>query len=569
MLNTLKQLWGILTPFDKRKLLLVLALVIVMAIVEAVGVLSIMPFLTILANPDAIENNILFQKIIDSFPLLINNSSQLTVYLGISSLFIVILSALIKILTQYLLFRFSNLQRHYFSTRLLEIYLQQSYEFFIERNSSNLVKNILSEVDELVRGIIQPTLFLIAYSIVIISMISILLFYDPIMAIVTASVLAGFYILIFFMVKKALDKIGKSFVEANEARYKACAEVFGGIKDIIINNAGEQYKVKLDKSSRLYSYHLSTKDTLGQIPLHIVETIGYGCIIILTIILVLSEKEVSHILPILGLYGIAAYRMLPAAQNIYRSISHIKFSQNIFENIKNEFLLEKSALNNIKNYIEFENKIQLNSICFAYANRLNHMILDNFSLVINKNDTIGIVGKSGSGKSTLMDIMLGLLNPLSGEILIDNITLTKENVKSWQKKIGYVPQSIYLADQTIAENIAFGFAKEDIDINAVIEAAKFAQIHDFIINTLEKGYDTLVGERGIMLSGGQLQRLGIARALYKQPQILFMDEATSALDVETEQAINDAIQSLSGKKTIVIIAHRESAVEKCDKIIRL
>ncbi|WP_318342335.1 ABC transporter ATP-binding protein [Acinetobacter sp. 16] len=568
MFSILIQLWKILTPLDKRKLLVVLILVVIMAGIEAIGVVSIMPFLAVLANPTVIESNLLLQKI--SKILLVSDTRQFIVYLGVISLIIVICSTVIKIITQYALYRFSNLQRHYFSTRLLEIYLQQPYEFFIEKNSSNLIKNILSEVDELVRGIIQPILFLIAYSVVILCVIAILVCYDPIMAISTAFILMFFYIIIFLSVKKVLDRIGQSFVEANEMRYQACSEVLGGIKDIIINHAEKQYIEKVDHSSRLYSLHLATKETLGQVPLHIVETIGYGCIIILAITLVVSGKEISHILPILGLYGIAAYRMLPAAQNIYRAVSQIKFSQKVFNVIKNEFLLEREKIDFKPDYkLKFEKIIQLENICFSYSSRSDHLIFDDFNLNILKNQSIGIVGKSGSGKSTLMDIMLGLLHPNNGKILIDGVELNQNNIQAWYQIVGYVPQSIYLADKSIAENIAFGLDVEQIDMQAVRLAAQQAQIDEFIVKQLPHAYQTKVGERGVMLSGGQRQRIGIARALYKNPQILFMDEATSALDIETEHAVNEAIQNLSGKKTIVIIAHRESAVNNCDKVIKL
>ena len=568
MFYTLLELWNILTPLDKRKLLFVLVLVIIMAVIEAIGVVSIMPFLAVLANTSAIENNILLNKFF--YILAAKDTRQFIAYLGCISLGIVIFSTIIKIITQYTLYRFSNLQRHYFSTRLLGIYLQQPYEFFLEKNSSTLIKNILSEVDELVRGIIQPILFLIAYSVVIICMIAVLVFYDFVMAITTALTLMFFYTAIYLIVKKILDRIGQSFVEANEIRYQACSEVLGGIKDIIINHAEKQYIDKVDDSSRLYSLHLATKETLGQVPLHIVETIGYGCIIILAIFLVISGKEISHILPILGLYGIAAYRMLPAAQNIYRAIAQIKFSQNIFNVINQEFLLENKKENYKVEYkLSFEKDIQLENISFSYKSRPNNLIFNNFTLKIIKNQSVGIVGKSGSGKSTLMDIMLGLLHRQNGKILVDGAELNSNNIDAWYQIIGYVPQFIYLADKSIAENIAFGVEEDQIDMSVVKRVAHQAQIDDFITHELPFAYQTKVGERGVMLSGGQRQRIGIARALYKNPQILFMDEATSALDIETEQAVNEAIQNLNGQKTIVIIAHRESAVAKCDKIITL
>jgi len=265
--------------------------------------------------------------------------------------------------------------------------------------------------------------------------------------------------------------------------------------------------------------------------------------------------------------------MLPAAQNIYRSISQIKFSEQVLSVLKPEFALENDKFESIEKdstqYLKFENSIRLENISFAYPSRTESPILNNLSLEIKKNDSLGIVGKSGSGKSTLMDIMLGLLQPQQGQMLIDDVILSQHNIMAWRNLVGYVPQSIYLADRSIAENIAFGVAKANIDLKRVEFVAKQAQIDNFIQSQLSLGYHTLVGERGVMLSGGQRQRIGIARALYKNPQVLFMDEATSALDAETEQAVNEAIQNLNGKMTMVIIAHRESAVTQCNQILKL
>lgn len=569
MFRVFKELWQLLTPLDRKKLTYVFILVLVMACVEALGVISIMPFLAVLSSPDIVEKN-KFLTILYDF-LSVHNDQDFIVYLGFISLFIVIVSAMIKIITSYALNRFGSLQRHYFSTRLLKIYLKQKYEFFIQRNSATLVKNVLSETDQLVGNLIQPALTICSYSIIICAMIIILLVFDPIMAVLTAFSLFFFYSIIFWAVRKKLAEIGKSFTKANTERFQSCHEVLGGIKDVIVNNAQLGYFERFDKNSRLFAQHIATRDTLGQVPLQIVETVGYGCLIILAISLVISGREVSHILPVLGLYGFAAYRMLPAAQNIYRSISTLKFAQHVFKNIKQEFELEKKLNTEIATVenIKFNHYIRLENIAFSYSNRDDKFVLQNFNLVIPKNSSLGIVGKSGSGKSTLIDLMLGLLEPTDGKLMIDHQILTQANLSAWHQLVGYVPQSIYLADKTIAENIAFGFAKDEIIMSDVILAAKQAQLHDFILENLPNGYDTVVGERGVLLSGGQKQRVGIARALYKKPEVLFMDEATSALDVETEQAVNEAIQKLSGKKTLIIIAHRHSAIEKCDRLISL
>lgn len=289
MFRVLQQLWQILTPLDKRKLLFVLMLVMVMALIEAAGVISIMPFLAVLSNPAVIESN---QALHFLYDFIGGESSQrFIMYLGLASLVIVVFSACFKVITQYALTRFSSLQRHYFSTRLLKIYLQQNYDFFIQRNSSTLIKNILSEVDQLIWVMIIPTLNMLSYGVVILAMVIILLVYDPIMAISTASVLIVFYGAIFYLVRKKLDKISESFNEANAERYRSCQEALGGIKDVIINDAKQGYIDNFEHYSRVYARHIATRDTLGQIPLYIIEAVGYGCLIVLAIALVMSVKK--------------------------------------------------------------------------------------------------------------------------------------------------------------------------------------------------------------------------------------------------------------------------------------
>lgn len=566
MIQSIQQIWKILSPLDRRKVLYVLILVMGMACVESAGVISIMPFLAVLSNPQIVETQPLLGKIYTVIGA--DSVEQAIVYLGVISLVVVIGSAIFKIITQYAVNRFASLQRHYFSTRLLKIYLQQNYEFFIQRNSSTLVKNILSEVDQLIWTLILPALTIMSYGVVLFAMIAILLVYDPIMAFATASILVFFYSVIYIVIRKKLAQIGQEFSIANQQRYHTCQEALGGIKDVIINDAKESYIEQFEKSSRVFARHIATRDTLGQVPLNIIETVGYGCLIGLAIFLVLLGKDVSHILPVLGLYGFAAYRILPAAQNIYRAISQIKFSSQILKVIQPEFELEKEDdVVNVKQNFTFEKSIRLENISFSYPNRPDQYVLKNFSLEVSKNSSLGIMGKSGSGKSTLMDIMLGLLTPQQGKIYIDDIELTADNVESWRALVGYVPQFIYLADKTIAENIAFGVPKEQIDFEQVKRVAKRAQLDEFITNNLKYGYDEVVGERGVMLSGGQRQRIGIARALYKNPQVLFMDEATSALDAETEKAINESIDILSNSITLIIIAHRVNSINKCEYIL--
>lgn len=568
MLDIICRLWKTLTQLEKRKFVIVLILTILMAFLETLGVISIMPFLAVLSSPNIIQND---QKFYYFYELLNAQSyTNFIIKLGLASMTLIILSAIFKVIHSYGTSRFVSLQRHYLSTRLLSIYLKQDYEFFIQKNSSELTKNILSQIDQLVDNIIQPIMIIISYGLVIFAMIVLIFMHNPYMAITAFILFLMVYVLIYLGVRKFLGRIGQEFHYANSERYKACNEVLGGIKDVKINHADQGYLKHFQEQSRIFARHLAANQTVGNIPLLLVEAMGYCAIIGLAIGLVLNNQNISTILPSLGLFGFAAYRMLPAAQNIYRAISNMRFSLDSANKILDDLYLP-TQLDPKQDHrqLKFKHQIELRNVRYAYPSDPYKNVLENFSLVIPCKSSIGIIGKSGSGKSTLMDILLGLLEPQQGELLVDGIVINKTNVHSWQSLVGYIPQFIYLADDTIAQNIAFGVPRDNIDINAVIKAAKAAQIHEFIVNNLKDSYDTFVGERGVMLSGGQRQRIGIARALYRDPQVLFMDEATSALDTETEQAVNEAIRGLSGEKTMVIIAHRRSAVTKCSIIIKL
>lgn len=568
MLHIVYRLWKALTRLEKRKFITILILTILMAFLETLGVISIMPFLAVLSSPSIVDND----PKIHYFYQILNSSSytNFIIKLGVCSMVLISVSAVFKVIHFYGTSRFTSLQRHYLSTRLLSIYLKQDYEFFIQKNSSELAKNILSQIDQLIDNIIQPIMTIISYGLVIFAMIMLIFMHNPYMAITAFILFLMVYVLIYLGVRKFLGRIGQEFHYANSERYKACNEVLGGIKDVKINHADQGYLKHFQEQSRIFARHLAANQTVGNVPLLLVEAMGYCAIIGLAIGLILNNQNISTILPSLGLFGFAAYRMLPAAQNIYRAISNMRFSLDSANKILDDLYLS-TPLDQKQNYsqLSFKDRIELRDVSYAYPSDPHQNVLENFSLVIPCKSSIGIVGKSGSGKSTLMDILLGLLEPQQGELLVDGIVINKTNVHLWQNLVGYIPQFIYLADDTVAQNIAFGVPKDNIDMDAVIKAAKAAQIHEFIVNNLKNGYDTFVGERGVMLSGGQRQRIGIARALYRDPQVLFMDEATSALDTETEQAVNEAIQGLSGKKTMVIIAHRESAIQHCVNKISL
>ncbi|MFT3806897.1 ABC transporter ATP-binding protein [Arenimonas sp.] len=567
MIADLKNIWAVFTPIERRKTLWMMVLVILMAGAETLGVLSIMPFLSVLGRPAVIHENAMLQSLYQRFAFA--DDRGFTIALGLASIAVVVASSAFKTITLHLINRFVYLQRHSISARLLSRYLHQPYEFFLTRNPSLLGKNVLSEVDQLLVNLIKPVSQMLAQGAVVLAMAILIFYYDPLTATCIVAVLVVLYGGIYTLVRKRLARIGRERQVANGQRYQACNEALGGIKDVQITHSADAYRGKFDRASRLYSRHMATSETLSQSPLYLVEAIGYSMLITVALLLLLRSNDVGHVLPALGLYGFAAFRMLPAAQIIYRGFAKLKFSSASLQSLQRDLNLPEESSPPAAAPLAPQREIRLENIRYAYPSTPDKPVLDDFDLHIPANASIGIAGKSGAGKSTLMDLLLGLLRPQAGRLTVDGVPITASNIAGWQRAIGYVPQHIYLADASVAENIAFGVPRQNIDMQAVERAARAAQIHDFVAAELQNGYDTIVGDRGIRLSGGQRQRVGIARALYRDPPVLFFDEATSALDGQTEEALNEAIRNLSGSKTIVVIAHKETSLEYCQQVLSL
>lgn len=567
MTETLRKVWALLTPVEHRKTMLMLVLVVLMALAETGSVVSIMPFLSVLGRPEIVHENAWLRHAYDALGM--RDARQFIVTLGIASICVVITSSVFKMVTQHSINRFVHLLRHSISSRLLSRYLHQPYTFFLARNSSDLSKNILSETDQLLFNLVQPLSQLIAQGAVILAMALLVFFYDPLMALGVLLAISLLYGTIYTLVRKRLARIGMERVTANRDRYQACNEALGGIKDVKITHSADAYAGRFNVFSRLYSRHLATSDTLSQTPLYLVEAVGYTGLILIALLLMLRSHDIGHVLPALGLYGFAAYRMLPAAQIVYRGFAKLKFSSPALDAIHRDLMLPESQQSPANGVLAPEREIRLEGIRFAYPSTPDRSVLEDFDLVVPANTSVGIAGRSGAGKSTVMDLLLGLLQPQAGSLSIDGVVVDAGNLANWQRAIGYVPQHIFLLDASLAANIAFGVSEADIDMLAVERAARAAQLHEFIAGELPDGYATFVGERGIRLSGGQRQRVGIARALYRDPPVLFFDEATSALDAQTEEALNEAIRELSGSKTIVVIAHKEASLRGCHEVVNI
>lgn len=567
MIGDIRKTWAILTAPEKRKASGMLVLIALMAAAEMLGVLSVMPFLSTLGRPQVIHENPVLEAVYTRFSF--GSDRDFLMALGLASIATVMGASAFKTVTLHLVNRFVHFLRHSISARLLSRYLHQPYVFFLEHNPSQLGRNVLSEVDQLLAGLIQPLSQMLAQGTVVAAMAALVFWYDPLTAVIIVTTVGLLYAAIYVLVRKRLGRIGRERQVASGRRFQACNEALGGIKDVRITHATGAYLDTFNRASREFSRHMATGETLAQTPLYMVEAVGYSGLILIALALMLQRNDIAHVLPALGLYGFAAYRMLPAAQIVYRGFAKLKFSSAALDTIYRDLTLSMQPVLAETAALTPMREIRLEGITYAYPSRLEKPVLHNFNLVVPVGKCVGIAGPTGSGKSTLMDILLGLLPPITGRLTVDDMTVDAANVSAWQKAIGYVPQHIFLADVSVAENIAFGVPKEKIDMVAVERAARLAQIHAFVVDELRDGYATTIGDRGIRLSGGQRQRIGIARALYRDPPVLLFDEATSALDPETEQALNNAISSISGQKTIIVIAHKESSLRMCDVVIRI
>lgn len=565
MHDTLKKIWALFTPENQRKAILMLLMVVLMAGAEMVGVLSVMPFLSVLARPAIVQENHWLHSAYEA--LNFHSEASFIMALGLATMVIVVTSSAFKTVTFHLVGRFIHMQRQSLGVRLLSTYLRQPYEFFLSRNPSELSKNVLSEVDQLIFELLQPLSMLVAQGAVALTMMLLIFIYDPWVALCIMVAVGLLYGAIYLLVRRRLVHIGITRQAANAGRYQSCNEVLGGIKDVKITHATDVYLQTFSRASWEFSRHSATADTLSQSPLYIVEAVGYAGLIGIALALLWRSGDVQHVLPALGLYGFAAYRLLPAVQIMYRGFARLRFSSAALGKIYHDLSMLQPQEPGTNGRLAPLREIRVQGIRYAYPSAPDRPVLDDFNLVIPANTSIGIIGPSGAGKSTVMDILLGLLQPQAGTVSVDGITLCTDNLAQWQHAIGYVPQHIYLADASVAENIAFGVPREQIDMHAVERAARAAQIHNFVANELPQGYDTKVGDRGIHLSGGQRQRVGIARALYRDPPVLFMDEATSALDAQTESLLNEAIRNLSGNKTVIVIAHKETSTSGCQQIV--
>jgi ABC-type multidrug transport system fused ATPase/permease subunit len=569
-MKIINKLLFLLSPREQKHAFFLLLMMLIMALIDLAGVASILPFMTVLTNPEIIENNILLNKMFKASYLIgVESRQDFIFFFGILVLILLVTSLIIKALTTFFQARFVQLREYSISKRLVEGYLHQPYTWFLNQNSANLGKNILSEVGQIISNGISPLIELISKSIVAISLVVLLILVDPKLALIVSIFLGGFYMLIFYFIKGYLEKIGNIRLENNRLRFSVVSEAFGSIKCLKLSGLEQILIEKFSHSALTFAKTSAASAVARQLPRFILEAIAFSGIIIFLLHLILQNKSFNNALPIISLYIFAGYRLLPALQQIYGSLTQITFVKPSLDKIVSDLNnLQKPYTIQKQKKLKLNKEIKLNNICYDYPNS-SITTLKDINLTITAKNIVGIIGTTGAGKTTIVDVILGLLEAQKGTVEVDGQIITKKNLRSWQNIIGYVPQQIYLLDDTVQANIAFGIKPENIDQNSLIRASKIANLHDFVTNELVNKYHTKVGEQGVRISGGQRQRIGIARALYHDPQVLVLDEATSALDNETEQAVVSAINNLRRDITIILIAHRLNTIKNCDIIFKI
>lgn len=567
-MQTIKKLFSLLTSGEQKRLIILFFVVLLMGLVELLGLTSILPFVAMLSDPDIVENNSILNRAFEaSSSLGIENKRQFLFFSGVVTFILLIFSLVIKSLTTYLQINFTANAKYNIEKRIITGYLNQSYSWFLERHSADLGKNILSEVNTVVNGGIRPMIDLIARSVVAILVVVLLIVVDPKLAIIVGLILVSTYLIIYLLIRGYLNFIGEERLKANRWRFTMVSEAFGAIKEIKIAGMEQAYINRYAAPAKKLTKYEAIFSVLTQLPRFAIEAVSFGGLILLVLYLMAKSNNFLNTIPIIALYTLAGYRLIPLLQGIFISVNALRYISPPLNSLNEEFQqLQTSSLSVDKEVLQLKKEIKLNKINFAYSN-VPQLTLKNINIKIPMGSYTGIVGPTGSGKTTLVDIILGLLEAQEGKLEVDGKIINSNNRRSWQRLLGYVPQQIFLLDDTIAANIAFGLDLKDIDQNAVEKASKISSLHEFIVNDLPLKYQTVVGERGVKLSGGQRQRIGIARALYHDPQVLIMDEATNALDSLTEQTVMNTVLKLKRDRTIVLITHRLSSVKNCDNII--
>lgn len=570
MIKLVRELVSLMSSEQRKSFLYLQFFVVLMAIAEVVGVAAVGPFMALVGNMELIQTNAVVNNLYLQSGL--SSPIEFLFFTGVAVLVFLAVSAVLSVVTIWKLSNFAAGTGAEMGDALYAYYLKQNILYHSVTTSSQLTKQIATEVARITDHVLQP-LVQINARIVAALFISVAIFaYNPIISLAGLLVFLTAYVSLFFVVRGRLARNGKMISRVSKQRFTLMNEGFGAIRDVQLLGRESSFIRAFQESGRVFARAYGSSNGLYNMPRYLMEFIVYsGMVGLILILLKVHEGDLSAILPILAVFGLAAFKLLPSFQQIYSGVAQVKSNISAFESIKHDLSLARaSALTSVPGRTagdHLQGDIEFRCVEFCYPDKPT-AALKNISLQIPRGAVVGVVGPSGSGKSTLIDILLGLIAPDKGAFLVGERVVDRDNVRQWQEQLGYVPQSIFLTEGTITENVAFGIEPEFIDAQKVKRAIQLAHLDEWV-DALPDTYETRIGERGVQISGGQRQRLGIARALYDDADILVFDEATSALDGVTEKMIMEAVERFSHKKTIIMIAHRLNTIKNCDVIFML
>ena len=568
MLTLIQHTFLLLAPEERRKTLVLCVAVVASAALEVLSVTAIMPFMAVILTSDGSRSLRVVQWLHQW--LEIPNITQFTLVVGGFTVGLLLLSGLLSLVTRNALLEFSYTRYHTLSKRLFTHYLDRHYAFFLSQTSSKLSETVIVDCEAIVSKVFLGLMIIFSNAVIAIGIVLAVLAIEPLMAILSFSVVAGLYLATYSFFRHRVLQMGIQFQTVNELHVATVHQAFLSIKEIKLFGAERYFIERYSEHSLEKAKTTGRATALSELPRKVIETITIGGALGIMLFFAVTRGRVQDLIPMISLFVFAVYRMLPAVQQMYQHLVKIRFYAPTVEYVYRELHTEADPLPDDvaqgQSTMPTQNlagDIFLDAVSYRYP-QADALALDAVSLRIPEGSVVAFVGATGSGKSTATGLLLGLLSPTSGQLRVGDQTIAACNLRQWQQSIGYVPQSIALLDDTVASNIAFGTNQPSPA--RIARAAGVAQIQRFIEERLPHGLATRVGENGVRLSGGERQRLGIARALYREPSLLILDEATSALDIQTERAVIERIHTMSGRRTVVMVAHRLNTIRHCDKI---
>lgn len=563
MIDDWRKLLSFFSARERRRILVLLLGTTASGLLQAVGIASIMPFIAVVADPSLATENPYLSAAYTTLGFADKN--DFLVFLGLFAFLMLFATNLLVGVNAWLTFRVCHLGEHDLARRLLRQYLTRPYIHLLQRNSSELLKMLVAEIDRVVIGTLMAGIGVFADAVATIFIVALLLFVHPWVTVATLLLLSGAYLVIYRLITPTVVALGSEFATLSSEIHRTAQEALGAAKEIKLLGREEHFVDRFSRPLLRSSRNAIRYSTLDIVPSQGLELVAFGGLVFVTVFMIGRSQDAGEILPMIAMFGFAAYRLIPALRGIFDGIESIRYNMAAIDGLWREYSgAGDEPAAPPRAVIVMRRAIRLEGIRFGYP-AARQDTLKGIDLVIPSGSATCVAGSTGAGKSTTVDVMLGLLIASSGRIVVDDTVIDATNLRSWQQGIGYVPQVVYLIDDTVASNIALGVAAEDIDSARLERAARIAQIHEFVVGELPDGYRSIVGERGCSLSGGQRQRIGIARALYHAPSVLVLDEATNELDLETEGRILAALKSLAGT-TLVFVSHKPSVAAFCDRI---